>query len=262
MASSINVYNIAITNGNANSAPKDGFIDNTKIEGYISSFETAFFTASISTTTMTVTAVSSGSLFVGQLISGTGVTTNTTITALGTGTGGTGTYTVSQSQTVASENLTGAPNLTLAQSQAKRRGNYRYRWMIEQLGLLGNVYVVPQSITATSGAANAEPSAFSLQVWAERGGASLITADELNAGQFLTDSAAIKRAVARALTLDSFREIDIYDPTATTSAGTWGATNAVPRYGYRINVASSFEIGAYATSISSAEALITVTTKL
>jgi hypothetical protein len=62
-------------------------------------------TASISGTTMTVTAVALGALAVGQGISGTGVTPGTTITALGTGTGGTGTYTVSASQTVGSTTI-------------------------------------------------------------------------------------------------------------------------------------------------------------
>jgi hypothetical protein len=68
----------------------------------------ATFTASISGTTMTVTAVASGTLAVGQTVNGTGVTVNTTITALGTGTGSTGTYTVNNSQTVSSSTLTSA----------------------------------------------------------------------------------------------------------------------------------------------------------
>ena len=42
---------------------------------------------------------------VGDVISGTGVTTNTIIVALGTGTGGTGTYTVDTSQTVLSTTI-------------------------------------------------------------------------------------------------------------------------------------------------------------
>lgn len=65
-------------------------------------------TASISGTTMTVTAVtllSGYTLQVGTRIYGAGVTAGTTITALGTGTGGTGTYTVSNSQTVTSRTL-------------------------------------------------------------------------------------------------------------------------------------------------------------
>ena len=70
----------------------------------------AIFTASISTTTMTVSAVASGTLAVGQLIRGTGLV-GTTITALGSGSGGTGTYTVSDSQTLSSTTLfaSGAP---------------------------------------------------------------------------------------------------------------------------------------------------------
>jgi len=65
----------------------------------------AIVTGAIAGTTLTVSAVSSGTLYVGQTIQGAGVTANTMITALGTGTGGTGTYTVSTSQTVASETL-------------------------------------------------------------------------------------------------------------------------------------------------------------
>jgi hypothetical protein len=64
-------------------------------------------TGSISTTTLTVTAVTSGFLNVGSEISGTGVAAGTYITALGTGLGGTGTYTVNTSQTVASTTITG-----------------------------------------------------------------------------------------------------------------------------------------------------------
>ncbi len=65
----------------------------------------ASFTGAISGNTLTVSAVSSGTLAIGQTISD--VTGNlivgTTITALGTGTGNTGTYTVSVSQTVTTE---------------------------------------------------------------------------------------------------------------------------------------------------------------
>ncbi len=61
----------------------------------------AVFTATISNTTMTVTAVSSGTLRVGHSIFIAGVALATTITALGTATGGTGTYTLGTAQTVA-----------------------------------------------------------------------------------------------------------------------------------------------------------------
>lgn len=74
-------------------------------EGMNSADVGCVFTASITTTTMTVTAITSGSLSVGQTVQGSGVTSGTIITALGTGTGGAGTYTVNKSQTVSSSTL-------------------------------------------------------------------------------------------------------------------------------------------------------------
>lgn len=72
------------------------------------SSRTASFTGSIATTTLTVSAVSAGTIFPSMQISGTGVTAGTRIVAQLTGTtGGTGTYTVSASQTVASTAMTG-----------------------------------------------------------------------------------------------------------------------------------------------------------
>lgn len=70
------------------------------------STSTAIVTGSIAGTTLTVTAVSSGNLGVGQTISGTGVTAGTIINNLITGNGNTGTYEVNVSQTVASTTIT------------------------------------------------------------------------------------------------------------------------------------------------------------
>lgn len=64
------------------------------------------FNASISGTTLNVTAVFLGSLRVGDVIVGAGVAGTTAITAFGTGSGGTGTYTVSVSQTIGAEGMT------------------------------------------------------------------------------------------------------------------------------------------------------------
>lgn len=58
-------------------------------------------TGQISGTTLTITNVTSGTLYIGATISGTGVTADTRVTDFLTGTGGIGTYTVSASQTVA-----------------------------------------------------------------------------------------------------------------------------------------------------------------
>jgi hypothetical protein len=65
----------------------------------------ATVTGSISGTTLTVTAVSAGTIKVGQTISGTGVTSGTYVTGKLSGTGGVGTYSVSASQTVGSTTI-------------------------------------------------------------------------------------------------------------------------------------------------------------
>jgi Phage stabilisation protein len=74
----------------------------------ISTPATALFTGSVSGTTLTVTAISNGTLAAGQQLFGVGVSGETVITALGSGTGGTGTYTLNNSQTIASKTLSTA----------------------------------------------------------------------------------------------------------------------------------------------------------
>lgn len=81
----------------------------------------ASYTASIASlnsisSTMTVTAVSSGTLAVGQYINGSGVTPGTYITALGTGAGSTGTYIVAFSQTVGSTTIVSGDTITAAKT--------------------------------------------------------------------------------------------------------------------------------------------------
>ena len=84
---------------------------NDRYAWFISNPSAATFTGSITTTTLTVSVMLSGTIAVGQALFGDGIAQNTVITALGTGTGGIGTYTVSDSQTVASTqiNTTAAP---------------------------------------------------------------------------------------------------------------------------------------------------------
>ena len=84
------------------------------ITSAISGSTAASFTATIATTTLTVSAVAHGTLAVGQLVQGTGVTAGTVISALGTGTGATGTYILSQSSTVS----TGEAMTTLSDPSA------------------------------------------------------------------------------------------------------------------------------------------------
>ena len=71
--------------------------------------EAASVTGAIASTTLTVSAVSSGTLSVGQSISGSGMTSGTRILEQLSGTpGGVGTYRVNNSQTFASGSITGA----------------------------------------------------------------------------------------------------------------------------------------------------------
>jgi DNA-binding beta-propeller fold protein YncE len=72
----------------------------------------ASFTASTAGTVLTVSAISSGTIAVGQGLSGTGVPAGTYISALGTGLGGIGTYTLNTSSTIASEAMTTTSSVT------------------------------------------------------------------------------------------------------------------------------------------------------
>lgn len=67
-------------------------------------------TSGATTGTMTISAIASGQITVGQQVIGPGVASNTFIVGLGTGAGGTGTYFVNNSQTVSSAALMATPN--------------------------------------------------------------------------------------------------------------------------------------------------------
>lgn len=72
----------------------------------------AVVTGSITGTVMTVTGVTSGTLAVGQFITGTGIADGVVIASLGTGVGGTGTYNLNVPQTVGSTSIKAiTPNL-------------------------------------------------------------------------------------------------------------------------------------------------------
>jgi hypothetical protein len=126
----------------------------------------AEFTASISGTTMTVSAVASGTIKVGIRILGTGVTANTTITALGTGTGGVGTYTVSASQTVSSTTIT-SDGFPITPNGNTTQGTFspfsQTGWGAYFDGSNDSVSVVSDASWALSGV-------FSVEAWVWNGG--------------------------------------------------------------------------------------------
>lgn len=99
-------YNVTTeTVGIVNTAYPINFDTTDLSNGVTAAITAAVVTGSIATTTLTVTAVTSGTLSIGQVISGTGVTSGTRIIAFVSGSGGTGTYTVDKSQTVASTSI-------------------------------------------------------------------------------------------------------------------------------------------------------------
>jgi hypothetical protein len=108
----------------------------------------AVVTGAITGTTLTVSAVTSGTLYVGQTIQGTGVTANTMITALGTGTGGAGTYTVSTSQTVVSITMYALNFAQLPSSDGAFTGG-------NTLDIVDNYFVYNRPNTQQWGASNA-----------------------------------------------------------------------------------------------------------
>ena len=81
---------------------------------------------------MTVSAVGSGALALGQPLTGSGVTAGTYITQLGTGTGGTGTYYVNNNTVVSSTTITANANLET-------------KWYVNSSGAPGEVCMIGKS---------------------------------------------------------------------------------------------------------------------
>jgi hypothetical protein len=123
-------------NGNTNT-PVSSIIDVTATIGG------AVFTGSLSGLTLTVTAIGSGTISVGQTLTGAGITTGTVITALAGGTGGLGAYTINISQTVSSGTIT-APALLLEMPPA-------YQVSTGQSVLVRNVGANTFTVTDNSG---------------------------------------------------------------------------------------------------------------
>jgi hypothetical protein len=88
----------------------DTFTPLTAISGYTFGSFQGFQTG----TTLTITSVTTGQLSIGQILTGSGIASNTAITAFKTGTGGVGTYSVSTSQTVASTTISASNKIIKA----------------------------------------------------------------------------------------------------------------------------------------------------
>ena len=102
-------------NGNLTVTGNQNNTGNFLAANVLGAYIAASFTGGISNgsgaagTVLNVSAVASGTIFIGQRVTGTGVTAGTLVTGFGTGSGGAGTYTVNTSQLVAGgTTLTGA----------------------------------------------------------------------------------------------------------------------------------------------------------
>ena len=102
-------------NGNLSVAGAQVNTGNFLAAGVLGAYTAASYTGGISNgsgvagTVLNVTSVASGTIFIGQRVTGSGVTSGTLVTGFGTGLGGTGTYTVNTSQLVGpGTTLTGA----------------------------------------------------------------------------------------------------------------------------------------------------------
>ena len=105
-------------------------------------------TGSVSSTTLTVTALNQGApIVVGMYVDGSSVTDGTYITAFGTGNGGTGTYTLNQAINIANTTaLTLHGNIAFDNPSPMDLG----------IGPLGRIYVwdiIPQALVADNIAA-------------------------------------------------------------------------------------------------------------
>ena len=174
---------------------------------------TAVFTASISGTTMDVTAVSSGTIAVGDIVYGTGgVAPVTKILAFGTGTGGTGTYTVTVSQTVSSGTV-----YTASGTAARIR--------ISDTDA-GTIATQPQGTIEFFGSDSSSPGA---------GIGAYISA--------INESGTPDSALTFGTRDDAGGGVDANERMRITSAGNVGIGTSSPTAGYRLDVFGQAQIG-------------------
>ena len=104
----------------------------------------AVVTGSIALFVLTVTAVTSGTLSIGQVISGTGMTVGTRIVAFVSGSGGVGTYTLDKSQTVLSTTISATKQSRLTVS-ADGVYNFQFSCQLDKSsGSAKSVYIWPR----------------------------------------------------------------------------------------------------------------------
>jgi hypothetical protein len=210
-------------------------------------------TASIASTTLTVTAAAGVPLFVGMVLVGANVTAGTTITAFGTGTGGTGTYTVSTSQTAASATVTAYGTSDLGDPSLMGLG----------VGPLGRTYiwdVVPVAITTANLVASVTPTGVATLTLAYgKGTKQVVRADGVTVAQLDTPR-AVSVAVGAGTPTTSNVTItgyDVYGQPMSEVIAT-GTTQSTTVNGKK----AFFQISSIANSAATAVAITVQTTDI
>jgi len=192
-------------------------------------------TGSVSSTTMTVTALLSGEpLVLGQYVGGTGITAGSYITAFGTGSGGIGTYTLSASSSATgSITITASGDGTLNDPSPMDLG----------VGPLGRIYVwdcVPQTLqTANIAASQTASGAGALTLTAGTSAKSVVRTDGTTVIQLNTPRAlqVNTSTTARAVTISGY---DYFGQamTETITVATAGTAKSGAKAFYQISGAT------------------------
>lgn len=147
------------------------------------------------------------------------------------------------------------PPTSLTTSTNKVRANTRYKNVLEKVQAMGAIYT--SNVIVTGGTVDTAPSNVSFTLEVERGDSILTTRDDSNSAIEITGENAIKRCVARGLMVSNQNFVfPVYDPTKTTAAQNGSVSNAAARVG---STTLTFNVGALANSVSTAEAAVTVT---
>ena len=186
----------------------------------------AIFAGSVTTTTLTITALLSGDpIVLGQYVSGTGITAGSYVTAFGTGSGGVGTYTLSASSSATGAiNVFSSGNALLGDPAPMDLG----------VGPMGRVYVwdvVPQALNTSNIAASQTPAAAgnltltagtSVKSFVRTDGTTVLQLDCARAVQLTTASGTI--STSRNLTVSGY---DYYGQPMTEVIATGTTSSAV-----------------------------------
>lgn len=128
-------------------------------------------------------------------------------------------------------------NVTYVQAQAKKRGNFRYSFILESVAIMANPYV--DSAVTTGAAINAEGTSFQMIMRFDSDSYVSINRN----GTTLTGVDAIKQLVSEALTIGDTRSCQVYYPAPT----------------FAVN--GPLQIGALAANLATAQSLVTVTSQ-